>query len=133
MRSFSQRMHGSIYISADTLDDTFFKKDEIGLWTLVTKDWGNNPDKNSLNIRLYSSNIQNFYVSKYLSLKNKQTDNVKPKQEHWQTAGMKLSGDVWDWIHKPVDEFCLKDVWKWGNKDDSKMGSNVTDRNKVRR
>ena len=56
----------------------FLKKDETGLWTLVTKDWGNNPDKNSLNIKLYSSNIQNFYVSKYLNLKNKQKTMQSP-------------------------------------------------------
>ena len=62
----------------------FLKKDETGLWTLVTKDWGNNPDKNSLNIKLYSSNIQNFYVSKYLNLKNNTKNNAKPKHEQWQ-------------------------------------------------
>lgn len=106
-------MHGSVYISADTLDDTFFKKDEIGLWTLATKDWGNNPDKNSLNIRLYSSNIQNFYVSKYLSLKNKQTKRQCEAQAGTLTDGrnetkwrcLRLNPQACWWV---LSEGCLK-------------------------
>lgn len=37
----------------------------------VTKGWGNNSDKNSLNIKLYTLNIKTFYISKISQFKKK--------------------------------------------------------------